>query len=383
MATEAITGIERLEKAIRLEPVDRIPVLPLIGQFAQRHKGLPVLPAGAGTPEDWSNAVQAAHDTLADLGGCDGVYVAGVNWPISSWRVSGAGGGRSIAPGQDNIPDDFALQYEERETIFPEDYDTIASLGWNGFLEQYIPKTLGVSLEQADLAQKTLLELYRADTVSWNNQGVDVMSGALIISCEMTLSLARTLPKFMLDLHRQPERVIAAMEAMVPDFVANAVTDCKASGIPQVVISMERGSGAYHSLAQYERFFFPSLKRIVEALAKENIISVMHMDTDWTRNLPYFKDLPEKMCVCEVDSITDIFKAKEILGGHMCIMGDVPASLLSLGTEEEVITYCKKLIDIVGKDGGFILSSGCEVPVDAKFENVKAMIDTAKTYNPH
>ena len=40
--------------------------------------------------------------------------------------------------------------------------------------------------------------------------------------------------------------------------------------------------------------------------------------------------------------------------------------------------YCRKLIDIVGRDGGFILSNGCTCPVDAKLENVKAMIETAK-----
>jgi uroporphyrinogen-III decarboxylase len=61
-------------------------------------------------------------------------------------------------------------------------------------------------------------------------------------------------------------------------------------------------------------------------------------------------------------------------------MGDVPASLLSLGNKEEVIAYCEKLIDVVGKDGGFIMSSGCEVPPDAKYENVKAMVDSVKNH---
>jgi len=63
-------------------------------------------------------------------------------------------------------------------------------------------------------------------------------------------------------------------------------------------------------------------------------------------------------------------------------MGDVPASLLVLGTPKEVAEYCTKLIDVVGKGGGFILSSGCFVPIDAKFENVKTMIDSAKNHAP-
>ncbi len=78
--------------------------------------------------------------------------------------------------------------------------------------------------------------------------------------------------------------------------------------------------------------------------------------------------------------MTDIFKAKEILDGHMCISGDVPASLLTLGTPDDVRVYCQRLIDEVGKGGGFFLSTGCECPIDATFENVKTMIDTAKSY---
>ena len=85
----------------------------------------------------------------------------------------------------------------------------------------------------------------------------------------------------------------------------------------------------------------------------------------------------------ELDSLTDIFEAKRVLKGHMCIAGDVPASLTSLGTPEEVEAYCRKLIDVVGEDGGFILSTGCTCPADCKFENLAAMVNTAKNYYPH
>jgi len=46
------------------------------------------------------------------------------------------------------------------------------------------------------------------------------------------------------------------------------------------------------------------------------------------------------------------------------------------------LAYCRKLIDIAGTGSGFILSSGCDVSDDAKFENAKAMVDTAKNYLP-
>ena len=42
--------------------------------------------------------------------------------------------------------------------------------------------------------------------------------------------------------------------------------------------------------------------------------------------------------------------------------------------------YCKKLIDVVGKGGGFILDGGIGIPDEAGPENVQAMADIVKTY---
>jgi uroporphyrinogen-III decarboxylase len=121
---------------------------------------------------------------------------------------------------------------------------------------------------------------------------------------------------------------------------------------------------------------------MAEAFINEGFVTILHFDTDWTLNLPYLRELPRGKCVAQFDSRTDIFKAKEILRDHMCIMGDVPPSLLSLGTTQDVEAYCRKLIDIVGQGGGYILGVGCSVPTRTKFENLKAMVDTAKNYHP-
>jgi uroporphyrinogen decarboxylase len=58
----------------------------------------------------------------------------------------------------------------------------------------------------------------------------------------------------------------------------------------------------------------------------------------------------------------------------------VPATMLAFGGKEEVTDYCKKLIETVGKGGGFILGAGCEVAPNARPENVKAMIDAVKQF---
>jgi hypothetical protein len=50
-----------------------------------------------------------------------------------------------------------------------------------------------------------------------------------------------------------------------------------------------------------------------------------------------------------------------------------------IGTVDDVREYCKKLIDVAGKDGGVVLSPRSSID-EAKPENLKAMIDFTKEY---
>ena len=78
----------------------------------------------------------------------------------------------------------------------------------------------------------------------------------------------------------------------------------------------------------------------------------------------------------------DMVKAKEILGDTCCIGGNVPISLLNVGTPQEVKDHVKSLIDSVGNDGGYVMMNGTVIE-EAKPENVKAMIDFTKEYGAH
>jgi uroporphyrinogen-III decarboxylase len=115
-------------------------------------------------------------------------------------------------------------------------------------------------------------------------------------------------------------------------------------------------------------------------MVRAGITPILHCDTNWTKFFDLFLRFPARKCILELDGKSDIFKAKEILGSRMCIMGDVPAELLVLGSKQEVLDYCRKLIEIVGKDGGFILSSGCSLPANAKAENIRALYEAAERW---
>jgi uroporphyrinogen-III decarboxylase len=375
MIRETMTRQERFEAAVALEPVDRTPVMPLMTAFAVRAQGMT-------QGEAWrepEKGFKAMLDTFNDLGGFDKLYKPNLFWPMLGGRFCAAPV-RVLLPGR-QLPEDSLNQIDERELFSRDDYDKIAALGWNAFWdEHYEIMSGGRPVEKVKLTQDRLLEEYVREVQIYHQMDIHPLFGAYVDSSIMAYSMGRTLTEFTMDIYEVPHKMKAAMDATCDDLIQNALDVIKVTQIPLVFIVLERGSGFYYRLDVFEQFEWPYLQRYVDAFLSEGVTPWFHFDTNWTLNLPYLKQLPRAKCVADFDSTTDIFKAKEILRDHMCISGDVPASLLTLGNPEEVGDYCKRLIDTVGRGGGFFLTTGCECPVDAKFENVKMMIDVAKSY---
>jgi uroporphyrinogen-III decarboxylase len=381
MVTETMTPRERVWAAVNLEPYDRVPVAPLLDvMFPARHAGLSLAEAFA----DYRGAGwQAMVDVFDEVGGWDGFILPGYSQtPNPRHPAGGRTGGRMIYPGKE-LPPDSPPQFVEDESMTHEDYDSIIDLGWWGWVEKRRQEGSRFPVEKSIAWAERQLAQYRKEVATWEERGLPTLVGSMVSSPLMTLSTARSMTAFALDIHRVPDKVQAVMDAMVDDLIESAVEVANLVGVPGVDIVLERGGGFYFPLKVYERFEHPYLRRMADAFVAEGMIVNLHFDQDWTLNLPYLLDLPAKKCICEVDSKTDIFKAKEILKDHMCIAGDVPPGLQAVGTSPEMEEYCRKLIDVVGKDTGFILSSGCTVSAECTYDNFKAMVDTGKNYYPH
>lgn len=174
----------------------------------------------------------------------------------------------------------------------------------------------------------------------------------------------------------QGVKVQAAMDAAMPYMSAPAIGLTQAVGGMGLWVGGWRSASVFLSQKLWDRFVFPYYEKLVNDVADAGIVPILHLDSDWSRDLGRFKELPKQKCILATDGDTDLFNARKILGDHMCLMGDVSAAMLSIGTPDEVYNYSRKLIDELGPSG-FILHSGCDVPVDAKMENVKAMAAAA------
>jgi hypothetical protein len=183
----------------------------------------------------------------------------------------------------------------------------------------------------------------------------------------------------MLDMYRQPDKLLEAVARLSPMLIRIATSQEKRDRLNMPGMALHRGADGFMSLKQFEKFYWPGLKALILAFVDKGFVPNVFFEGDYTSRLEYLLELPRGKVVCRFDR-TDMFKVKEVLGGHHCISGGVLASLLHSGSVQDVKEYCKKLIETVGKDGGYIMSASCSLD-DAKPENVKAMVDSTSEFN--
>ncbi len=366
-------SFEKLTRAIGLEPTPEIPVYPHIVTFAGRCAGI--------TQEQLFRSnrawLSACEKTFATVGRPDVVF------PMNPRDTAYIESMRVKLPGKELGPDE-PFQFVEEEFMFPSDYDLILSKGWNAWNIEFMKRIQNPPLRGPLAKPKVLWRFIRAglntgkNVKYWQARGLPVMFHAGVAPPFDVFSLSRSLRPFYRDLFENADKVKQAVEVGTEAMIRLGITSARRAKGDRVAIFAMRSSASFLSPRIFAEISFPSIKRMVEAYHAAGLVSVLHCDGNWDPMLPHFLELPRASGVVELDGATDIRKAREILKGHLCLKGDVNASLLSLGTPEQVEAYCGELLDFMGHDGGFILGSGCEVPFTAKVENVRALIQAVK-----
>ncbi len=181
-----------------------------------------------------------------------------------------------------------------------------------------------------------------------------------------------------LDLRRCPEKLLLACENYVAPQIERAVAAADLSGNPLIFMPLHKGAHSFMSTAQFREFYWPTLRKVLIGLINEGLVPLVFAESDYNSRLEIICDLPRSKTIWWFEKV-DMAHAKETVGKVACIAGNVPNILFRAGTPDDIKAYCKNLIDVVGKNGGYILSTAAGLQ-GAKPENVKAMIEYGKTY---
>jgi len=180
------------------------------------------------------------------------------------------------------------------------------------------------------------------------------------------------------DMFRRPDKLLASIDVVCKLQIQSVVSSMTNNKGLSVMFPLHKGADGWMSEKQFDTFYWPSLKKTINALIDEGILVTLFAEGSYDTRLETCNDFPKGTVTWLFDR-TDMAHAKKVLGSKCCIMGNIPTSIMATGTPKAVKDYCKKLIETCGKGGGYVLSGGAQVD-NGKLENVRAVLDTAREY---
>ncbi|MBI4283846.1 MAG: hypothetical protein HY663_05190 [Chloroflexi bacterium] len=401
---------KRLYDTLQLKVPDRVPVVFGANFFACKYSGLPYSTAYYDAPA-WKAAFKRVFadlepDAYSSTGAESGTALEALDSSYTRW------------PGG-NLPPDVGNQVVEQEFMKEDEYDLFLADPSDFIVRVWLPRVYGsmkplaklpplmnlgtnvaamTTIFASDEFEKFARAMKRAgaEEVKWDREMRQLdremaslgfpqsppARGGVQPPFSGFSNTFRTWRGVVRDMFRQPEKLKAALNRFVEYRIATASPAIKKEGRPAIGNCGEshRVSDEFMSPKQFEEFVWPYWKRCVEATLNlgYDIVS-MFFEGRRDKQLEYFTEFP-KGSLFIAFAETDMARAKAILGDRACLMGNVPITLLQMGSPSEVEEYCKNLIKVCGKNGGFILRASTNYTQEAKPENVKAMIDSVKKY---
>jgi hypothetical protein len=398
---------KRITDAIHLRMPDRVPVISAIGYFAAKYAGIPC----SAAYYDYDAWYEAYKKTLQDFqpdlifqqGFTPGKALEILNPKQMRWPGHGVDpyqGHQSIEI--DNMKaDEYDLYMSD-----PSDYmfrifmsrtsENLEGLSLLPKLSELGGGPMGIQAlafafgePKLNKAIRTLqragreMRKWRFKIKKFNKMILDMgfpqyFQGAAMPPYDVVSHSLRGMSGTMIDMFRQPDKLTELCEFILKKTLERPMPEPNEYGNLRVFMTNTRGSDDFMSMKQFDTFYWPTFKKLVMGLIKKGATPCIFFEGNFTSRLEYLLEFPKGKILARLDT-TDIFRAKEILKDHTCIEGNVPSSLLQVGTVQDVKDYCKKLIDVVGKGGGYILSPRSSTD-EVRPENLKAMIEFTKEY---
>lgn len=177
---------------------------------------------------------------------------------------------------------------------------------------------------------------------------------------------------------RHPEKIHALMDIIVENnnkVIRRMVDMGVGIGFADPV-----SSTSLISKKQYETFSLPYFKKNVAYIKSLGAGCGLHI-CGGSRAL--WDDLIDSgIGTFSLDNIESMEEAKKVLGPHMCIMGNVPPiEVMRYGTPQDVLRSARDCIrQSYDSPCGYILTSGCQMPVGTPAENMTALMDAARIF---
>lgn len=179
------------------------------------------------------------------------------------------------------------------------------------------------------------------------------------------------------DMRRHPEALIQATEAVLPILIRQGLGPVRTI---DARVFMPLHMAPFMNNKQFEKFYWPTFKKIVEAFFDAGMGVDLFVEQDWMRYLDYLAELPGPIVMRF--EYGDPKQIKEKLGSKHIVSGLYPISILKTESKEYCIDKAKELIDIMAPGGGYIFDTDKEVLSlgSANIDTLIAVVDYVRNH---
>lgn len=398
--------VTRFTRAIKLEEPDRVPVVLPAGFFPASY----ARKTFKTMMYDYEELSQAWLKFLEEFE-LDSFAGPGYVWPgkvldIVDYRLL-------QWPGHGLADDAPSYQFVEGEYMTADEYDALIRDPLDFLLRTWLPRTVGAFRGFGSLGQIPLIEYLPVTYIAqFANPQVRASILALLHAAEEAATWCSALEKIgmaalasgvpsliggksrapfdfigdslrgtkgvMVDMYKRPEKLIEAMDRVTPIIIDRTVRAADMSKSPVAIFTLHKGPGGFMSNKQFERFYWPSFRKVMMGLIEEGLVPMAFAEGDYMPRLEIIKDMPRGTVIWHFESV-DMATAKKIVGKYACIAGNLPASVLCTGNPAQVKERCRELIETCAPGGGYILTGGAGID-SGDPDNLRAMTAAAKEY---
>jgi len=192
-------------------------------------------------------------------------------------------------------------------------------------------------------------------------------------------SFLRGMTGSMVDMYRRPEKLLQLCDVILERRIARATPYApgRKHMSNRVGMPLWRGDKAFMSEKQFDKFYWPGLKRALQASIDLGYCPIPFFEAEFGDRLERLLELPKGKFVASIEYM-DALRAKDILKGHTCILvrGPLSSKLWSL---REVEKYYKEMIDKCGRGGGLLLD--IRLPNKGTTADYQAMLQSIREYS--
>ena len=273
------------------------------------------------------------------------------------------------------------VQHPEIVTMQPDEYDEYIADPYGTIVEKFLPRVCTEldtdPVTRSKVMAKAYLSYAKAKEGTHNiiskmsqkyNLTPGFMTGALIQAPFDFLSdQLRGFKEIHMDLRRRPDKIKAACEATLPLMLRRAMPRV----IPPGTINfIPLHLHPYISMENFEKYYWPTLKKLVEEQDKAGIACTLFAEGNVTRYAEHFATLPKSSILWVEEA--DYTKYKETFGKEHLMGGFFDPTITLSKTTEECIDVVKRMLDVCAPGGRFYFGFDKGV-IDVKSVNVSRL----------